>query len=921
MRSRAAFRPPLWHRLLRPTLCELGRSTTILEASPARGPPFLLNAFERLRAALADRYVIERELGAGGMATVYLAEDLRHHRKVAVKVLRPELARVLGPERFLREIEIAAGLTHAHILPVHDSGEAGGFLYYVMPYIEGETLRTRLAREGELPVSEAVRILRDVIDALASAHKRGVVHRDIKPDNVLLAENHGYVTDFGVAKAVSEATGRQQLTTVGVALGTPIYMAPEQAAADPHLDHRVDIYAVGVLAYELLTGRPPFAGGTAQQILAAHLTETPIPVTTLRGAVPRRLSELVMKCLEKSPGDRWQSADDMLARMDEPTTPTGGTTAPTVAPRDTRARTAAKLAVVTGIVVAIAVLGFLGWASFRPTGTSVTFSNIRQITRAPEIEIEPSISPGGGEIAYTAGFGLDMNVYVRDLSGGRPIALTADRPGSQGLPRWAPDGRSIAFTEFWQGEGPVALMVPRFGGPARPIADAVVFGLNGDRVGYARRDSIFVRSLAGGDPTFVAHVPPQPHSIAWSPDGSRLAYVQGNVEFLMFGLLGNVAPSAIWTVGLDGAEPAPVTNHPSLNVSPAWLPDGRRLLFISDRGGTRDIYLTSLDGSGKPRGNPVRLTTGLNPHSITVAADGSAAAYSHFIFRRNVWTVAIPDTGSASIAEARQVTVGNQIVESHALSPNGRWLSYDSNLEGNQDIYLISTQGGEARRLTTDPGDDFAPHFSPDGREIVFHSTRYGTRDLFVVDTDGKNEVRLTDDAVDERFPVFSPDGLHIAFYAWTGNANRIYLLHRKSVDGAWSEAQATAAVSPDGMHPRWEPNGARIVYDWGNAIGAVSPGDEPRRLFDGRMAGLIDIGKPDWSLDGRLIYFTGTAVDGSRALYALPATGGEPRVVVRYDDPTRELFFVGFSIGIGKVYVSLGEYEADIYAMDLETR
>ena len=214
--------------------------------------------FDRLKAALADRYAIEREVGTGGMATVYLAEDLKLHRKVALKVLKPDLAAALGPDRFLQEIEIAAQLHHPHILPLHDSGDADGFLYYVMPYEEGQSLRERLAKEGELPIAEAVRILRDVVDALTHAHKHNIVHRDIKPDNVMLSDRHAFVTDFGVAKAVSEATGRQQLTTTGVALGTPAYMAPEQAAADPHIDHRADIYAVGVVAYELLTGRPPF---------------------------------------------------------------------------------------------------------------------------------------------------------------------------------------------------------------------------------------------------------------------------------------------------------------------------------------------------------------------------------------------------------------------------------------------------------------------------------------------------------------------------------------------------------------------------------------------------------------------------------------------------------------------------------------
>jgi serine/threonine-protein kinase len=240
---------------------------------------------------------------------------------VAVKVLRPELAAALGADRFHREIEIAANLHHPHILPLYDSGDADGYLYYVMPYEEGQSLRDRLAKEGELPIAESVRILRDVVDALDHAHKHGVVHRDIKPDNVLLAERHALVTDFGVAKAVSEATGAEKLTTEGVALGTPSYMSPEQAAADPHIDHRADIYAVGVVEYELLTGRPPFLGTTPQMILSAHMTDTPEPVTKYRESVPPVLEQLVMKCLEKKAADRWQSAEELLPQLEVLATP------------------------------------------------------------------------------------------------------------------------------------------------------------------------------------------------------------------------------------------------------------------------------------------------------------------------------------------------------------------------------------------------------------------------------------------------------------------------------------------------------------------------------------------------------------------------------------------------------------------------
>jgi serine/threonine-protein kinase len=331
-----------------------------------------------LATALQDRYRLDRELGQGGMATVYLAHDLRHERKVALKVLRPELSATLGPERFLQEIRIAANLQNPHILAVHDSGSAEGFLYYVMPFIDGPSLREKLAKQGELPVAEAVRILRDVTDALAAAHAKGVVHRDIKPENVLLSGRHALVADFGVAKAVSEATGRQSLTTAGVALGTPTYMAPEQAAADPHVDHRADIYALGVMAYEMLTGRPPFQAATPQGVLAAHVTEAPVAVTTRRATLPAPLALLVMRCLEKKPADRPQSAEEVLATLESLATPSGGTmptmTAPVRATSLPRSRTWAALAigaVIVGVTIFLAVRGRMGGASGQGGGAKV----------------------------------------------------------------------------------------------------------------------------------------------------------------------------------------------------------------------------------------------------------------------------------------------------------------------------------------------------------------------------------------------------------------------------------------------------------------------------------------------------------------------------------------------------------------------
>jgi tetratricopeptide (TPR) repeat protein len=284
-----------------------------------------MTALDRLRQALADRYAVERELGHGGMATVYLATDLKHQRQVAIKVLRPELAATVGPERFLREIEIAARLSHPHVLPLLDSGRwgdataSGGrvpeLLFYVMPYVPGESLRERMTR-GAVPLTEALRLLTEVADALAYAHEQGVVHRDIKPENIMIAGRHALVMDFGVARALSEAAGEHRMTSVGFALGTPAYMAPEQAAGDPNVDHRADLYALGIVAYELLTGRLPHEANTPQQLLAAHISKAPDPITQHRGDLPAGLAEIVMRCLEKSPTERWSSAESLREALE-----------------------------------------------------------------------------------------------------------------------------------------------------------------------------------------------------------------------------------------------------------------------------------------------------------------------------------------------------------------------------------------------------------------------------------------------------------------------------------------------------------------------------------------------------------------------------------------------------------------------------
>ncbi len=319
-----------------------------------------------LQSALADSYAIVRELGRGGMATVYLAHDRKHDRAVAIKVIRPELSAELGAQRFLREIRIAAHLQHPHVLTLIDSGEVvaglATLLYYVMPYIDGETLRARLAREGKLPEEEAVRILRDVLDALAHAHRLGVVHRDIKPENIMLTRRHALVMDFGVAKAATAAAAEPAaaggtLTTLGLAIGTPMYMAPEQATGQDTVDARADLYAVGVVAYEMLGGQPPFGGRTPQAVLAAHATQPPPPLGEAAPELDPALVAAVMRCLEKEPDRRWQSAEELLAELDTFATPSGTTAVGGTRPKRARELTPARAAV--GAVLLALVSGAL----------------------------------------------------------------------------------------------------------------------------------------------------------------------------------------------------------------------------------------------------------------------------------------------------------------------------------------------------------------------------------------------------------------------------------------------------------------------------------------------------------------------------------------------------------------------------------
>ncbi|HSG06707.1 MAG TPA: protein kinase, partial [Longimicrobiales bacterium] len=417
----------------------------------------------RLNIALEGRYRIERELGEGGMATVYLADDLKHERQVALKVLKPELAAVVGAERFLAEIKTTANLQHPHILPLHDSGEADSFLFYVMPYIQGETLRDRLVREKQLPVAEAVRIATDVAEALHAAHEQGIIHRDVKPANILLSRGRPLVADFGIALAVS-AAGGGRLTETGLSMGTPYYMSPEQASADRDPSPASDVYSLGCVLYEMLVGEPPYGGGTAQAVLARILTEDARAPTLIRPSIPANVDGAIRRALEKLPADRFPAAQDFAKALADPGYRYGNAAAVSVTSNDPWKRLA-------GTFAALLVLtsGIAGWSLLRP-------QPVRTVERfALGLELKlgsggmPELTPDGSAVVFVgpAASGNGQQLWVRRWDNLRPAPLAGTEGTELGWPTFSPDGSEVAFYA-----DETIKVVPLAGGLVRTIAPA-----------------------------------------------------------------------------------------------------------------------------------------------------------------------------------------------------------------------------------------------------------------------------------------------------------------------------------------------------------------------------------------------------------------------------------------------------------------
>lgn len=863
-----------------------------------------------IHTSLQDRYLIERELGSGGMATVFLARDLRHNRSVAIKVLRDELTASLGKERFLREISIAAALTHPHILPLHDSGEAGGLLYYVMPYVEGRSLRERLEDEGELPIGDAARLLRDIADALAEAHRHGVVHRDLKPENVMLRGRHAVVTDFGVAKALSEATGRQVVTTIGVAIGTPTYMSPEQAVADAHLDHRSDIYSFGVLAYEVLTGQPPFAQLTPAEVMAAHVTRPPAPILERRPSLPEPVAAAVMRCLEKRPADRWQHADELVTVFEEYAATSGGRTPTATVPLPAAtapSRRRRRVFVSAGLGAIIAASAAL--YALTTTAAMPEVENQSAVTSGPELEVEPELSTDGRLIAFVQGPLDSARVMVRQVDGGQAVALTGGGEGAERYPQWMRDGSRVAFLRagaVWSAPalgGSPSVLIPA--GDA-PIAEFAVSPAT-DRIALLRGGEIIVRALTGASDsvTLDKGVEFMPR---WSPDGRRLAFVSGNSQYSR-GVVsfGNLGPSAIWIWDLESNDAWPITDSSATNASPAWTANGRRMLFVSNRGGRRDVYAVDVPRAPAPVREPSRLTTGALPHSISLSADNARLVYSAFNPTGTVFRVRHSQPGVRTLRDAEQLTWESASIEAMHVSADERWLYYDAAREGRADVYRLQIGTREPIRLTDHPADDFMPHPSPDGRQLVFQSIRAGTRDVFLMNAEGGEPTVLAGTELQENYPRWSPTGRAVAF-----NCAGICVVTR--TETGWS---APRKVHTAGSYPAWATDERSLVATAGRAAIRVdlSSGsvDTLYATVPGSGTTLLRV---DVLPDGR--HFILKLRNGRRTDFvARPFSGGRERVVLTLsaDEPS---FRSDFGVGRDYLYFTIDRRESDIWQLSL---
>jgi serine/threonine-protein kinase len=837
--------------------------------------------------ALAPHYVVERRLGRGGMATVYLARELRHRRPVALKVLREAIGVELGPERFLREIDTAARLQHPHILPVFDSGNTVGRLWFTMPYVEGETLRQRLERAPALTIPEALRIARQAAQALAYAHQHGVVHRDVKPENILLtADGSTLVADFGIAR--SSEPGSERLTTGGMVVGTPSYMSPEQASAEAEVDGRSDIYSLGCVLYEMLAGRPPFTGSTPHAIVARHLTEAPPPMSGAGRRVPAAIERVVRKAMAKSPGDRYAGAAELLAALER------------MSMGEARTPWARPLPVALGALALLALAAVIAGLLRRwghPAGENRTSGSIAsgfnrrmiQLTSGEGVEEWPAWSPDGSRLAYVAEADGFRQIFIRTLATGEERRITRERRDAI-QPSWSPDGRRLAFVRASADSGQLApsdlngwyfeggdiwtvdvtsgatnhLVTGAFGPAWSPDGAHLAFDAawaGGRRIWISDSTGLNPRQLTSDSSEAVIQAGPR-----WSPDGRRLVFrrIEGTTSDL---LTADVASATIVRFTQDAAA----------ELDPAWSPDGRWIYYSSDRGGGMNVWREQVDAGGRP-GAREQLTTGAGADvEPAPAPDGRRLAFAVRGLNSDLWRLPVSPVTGAAAGQPAPVIVSTRVESRGAWSPDGRTIAFNSDRLGEMNIWLHDVASGADRQLTHGAGGDYQPQWTPDGRTLAFFSARGGSLDVWTVSVDDGRLVRLTRDPAMDINPFYSPDGLSIAFLSDRLGRTDVWLMN---ADGSGQRRLTTTGAG--GHFVRWSKDGRSLVY---RAESGIQTRILRITVEDGVLTAMPEIlsgGHMSWSPDQSIIM----DVRGHRTLFAYPVDGGPPRRVFEFPVP-----------------------------------